>query len=76
MKRLMYVVARHEQKLYRKFTKAYTSSEHVEVVLDRRVAQRRVHDERRRPERRHDDRRWHDISKNLRVIGWAMVRPL
>jgi hypothetical protein len=76
MKRLMYVVARHEPKLYRKFVKAYSNSEHIEVILDRRVAQRRVHDERRRPERRHDDRRWHDITKNLRVIGWAMVRPL
>jgi hypothetical protein len=76
MKRVLYVVARHEQKLYIKFTKAYAGSETIQVVLDRRQRQRRQTYSPPATDRRKEERRWHDITKNLKTIGWAMVRKL
>jgi hypothetical protein len=75
MKKVLYIVSRGEQKLYNKFLKAYADSDTIEVILDRRQRQRRnTFDIARREERRRDDRRWHDVSKSLRAIGWAIVR--
>ncbi len=75
--RTIYIVARDQRKLYEKFKKAYANSDTVEVVLDRRGHQQRRQRYGPRPEeRRRHERRWHDVSKSLRGIGWAMVRPL
>ena len=78
MKRVLYIVAHNEPKLHVKFTKAYTGNDGVQVVLDRRRGERRRGFGRgqSQTERRKDDRRWHDISRNLKAIGWAIVRVI
>ena len=49
-------------------------SETVDVILDRRMAERRQRLEEAAPDRRREFRRQRDISKDLQVSGWAVVR--
>jgi hypothetical protein len=68
------VIARHDRERLDFVRRLFGQEPKVEVVVDRRSRERRG---RRTPEpveRRHQDRRQHDISGDLRAIGWAYVR--
>lgn len=73
MKRITYIVARDQPRLYTKFVEAYGGNGSAEVVLDRRQGQRRRRIEVWPDDRRRADRRGHDVSPSLKTIGWAMV---
>ncbi|OLC16199.1 MAG: hypothetical protein AUH29_05675 [Candidatus Rokubacteria bacterium 13_1_40CM_69_27] len=68
---LLIIVSRHELLVYAHLFQVFADSEHVEVVLDRRL------DGRRSPDGQSGsahDRRQHDISSSLNTLGWAIVR--
>jgi hypothetical protein len=71
--RQLLIVSRAEPERY-EYLRYVFDSETGEVILDRRVLERR---RRRAPvpaERRRSDRRQRDVSADLRVFGWALVR--
>ena len=49
-------------------------SETGEVILDRRLVERRHREAPVSAERRRSDRRQRDVTADLRVFGWALVR--
>ena len=70
----LFVIARHDRERLAFVRRLFGPEPEVEVVLDRRGRERRA---RRAPEpieRRHQDRRQHDVSGDLRAVGWAYVR--
>jgi hypothetical protein len=71
--RQLLIVSRAEPERY-EYLRYVFDSETGEVILDRRVLERR---RRRAPvpaDRRRSDRRQRDVSADLRVFGWALVR--
>lgn len=69
--RLLIIVSRHETLVYAHLSQVFADNAHVEVILDRRVADRHL------PERQPifpGERRQHDISSSLDRLGWAIVR--
>jgi len=77
---VMIIVSREEPDRCTYFRHVFDSeivfgSETVDVVLDRRLAQRRQPNQARVPaERRRADRRRFGVVKDLRTLGWALVR--
>jgi len=72
MIRMLIIVSKDQQARYQHLMHAFGGT--YEVILDRRVAERRQHLERVRTEKRHGQRRQHDIAKELRTTGSALVR--
>ena len=73
MTRQLLIVSRshHERYAYLKYV---FDSENGEVVLDRRVGSRRSRQEPVTTERRRGERRERDVTEELQVFGWALVR--
>jgi len=57
MARHLFLVSRHEARLYEYLVERFGDDENVEVILDRRRGERRKRSERQGPERRRTDRR-------------------
>jgi hypothetical protein len=53
----------------------FTQPDRVEVIIDRRRRQRRADGAPVPGDRRARDRRQQDVSAELELIGWTMVRP-
>ena len=56
------------------YLKHVFGSQTEDVILDRRVGERRERLARAVPERRRGERRQRDITNDLQVSGWALVR--
>ena len=56
------------------YLKHVFGSQTEDVILDRRVGERRQHPARVAAERRRIERRQRDISQDLQISGWALVR--
>ncbi len=70
------IVARDRPDLYEDFRLHFARSVHVEVFVDRRIADRRQRDERRIPNRRREQRRTSaiDTTAALWTEGYVIVR--
>ena len=73
MSRLLLVVVRDEPRRFEYLRHTY-SSETVEVIVDRRVAERRHAHRAVATDRRGAPRRHRDLSADLQTFGWALVR--
>ena len=73
MTRQLLIVSRSERERYA-YLQYVFDNETGEVILDRRVQDRRGRDEPVSAERRRGDRRQRDITTDLQVFGWALVR--
>ncbi len=71
--RLLLIVSRTDPARYA-YLKHVFGSKTVDVILDRRVGEERQNQERAAAERRRMDRRERDISEDLQIFGWALVR--
>jgi hypothetical protein len=71
--RLLLIVSRTMPDRRAYFEHMYSSGT-VEVIADRRVAQRRRRRTMTAIERRFADRRRRDVSEDMRLYGWALVR--
>jgi hypothetical protein len=71
--RQLLIVSRSERERYA-YLQYVFDSETGDVILDRRVQERRRRDEPVSAESRRGDRRQRDITTDLRVFGWALVR--
>ncbi len=71
--RQLLIVSRSERERYA-YLQYVFDSETGDVILDRRVQARRRRDEPVSGERRRGDRRQRDITADLQVFGWALVR--
>lgn len=72
--RQLLIVSRTEPGRY-EYLQYVFDSETGEVILDRRLVERRHHREASvSAERRRSDRRQRDVTADLRVFGWALVR--
>jgi len=71
--RQLLIVSRSERERYT-YLQYVFDSETGDVILDRRVQERRRRDEPMSAERRRGDRRQRDITTDLQVFGWALVR--
>ncbi len=71
--RLLLIVSRTNPAQYAYLTRLF-GSKTVDVILDRRVGEERQSQERAAAERRRMDRRERDITKDLQIFGWALVR--
>jgi hypothetical protein len=71
--RQLLIVSRSERERYA-YLQYVFDSETGDVILDRRVQVRRRRDEPVSAERRREDRRQRDITTDLQVFGWALVR--
>lgn len=71
----LFIVARHNDHLYRSLVRTFAGDDTVEIVLDRRVGQRReaVEATADQERRERDRRRLADIERQLRRRGWAVV---
>ena len=56
------------------YLKHVFGSQTEDVILDRRVGERRQRLARAVPERRRGERRQRDLSQDLQISGWALVR--
>jgi len=56
------------------YLKHVFGSQTEDVILDRRVGERRQHPAPVAAERRRIERRQRDISQDLQISGWALVR--
>jgi hypothetical protein len=73
--RVVFVVARSEERLYTYLKDSFSDVDTVQVLLDRRVSERRrVQAPPEEDRRRGSDRRGHDVSRSLAELGWAVVR--
>jgi hypothetical protein len=70
---LLLIVSRTEPGHYTYLRRVFGGAA-VDVILDRRMAERRQRLEEAAPDRRREFRRQRDISKDLQVSGWAVVR--
>jgi hypothetical protein len=76
----MIIVSREEPNRFTYFRHVFGGeivfgSEAVEVLVDRRLAQRRQPNHARaETERRRADRRRFGVARDLRTLGWALVR--
>ena len=73
MVHLLLIVSRTEPGHYTYLKRVFGGAA-VDVFLDRRMAERRQRLEEAAPDRRRDFRRQRDISKDLQMSGWAVVR--
>lgn len=71
--RQLLIVSRSERERYA-YLQYVFDSEAGDVILDRRVQERRRRDEPVSAERRRGDRRQRDVTTDLQVFGWALVR--
>jgi len=71
--RQLLIVSRSHQERYA-YLQYVFDSESGEVVLDRRVGSRRSRQEPVTTERRRGERRERDVTEELQVFGWALVR--
>ena len=68
------VIARHDRERLDFVRRLFGQEPKVEVVVDRRSRERRGRRTAEPVERRQQDRRQHDVSGDLRAVGWAYVR--
>ena len=73
MARLLIIVSRTNPAQHT-YLKHVFGSQTEDVILDRRVGERRERLARAVPERRRGERRQRDITNDLQVSGWALVR--
>ena len=73
MARLLIIVSRTNP-AQQTYLKHVFGSQTEDVILDRRVGERRERLARAVPERRRGERRQRDISQDLQISGWALVR--
>ena len=73
MARLLIIVSRTNPAQHT-YLKHVFGSQTEDVILDRRVGERRERLARAVPERRRIERRQRDISQDLQLSGWALVR--
>ena len=71
--RLLLIVSRTERLRYA-YLKYIFDDETGDVIVDRRVGERRRRQEPAAVEKRRGDRRERDITKDLEISGWALVR--
>jgi hypothetical protein len=71
--RQIIIVARDRERLFDYIKRAFAGNDTVEVLLDRRAGERRRSPGSRLPDRRRADRRRHDVTSQLRGLGWAIV---
>ena len=71
--RLLLIVSRTERLRYA-YLKYIFDDETSDVIVDRRVGERRRRQEPAAVEKRRGDRRERDITKDLEISGWALVR--
>ncbi|OLB06845.1 MAG: hypothetical protein AUH14_05065 [Candidatus Rokubacteria bacterium 13_2_20CM_69_15_1] len=71
--RLLLIVSRTERLRYA-YLKCIFDDETSDVIVDRRVGERRRRQEPAAVEKRRGDRRERDITKDLEISGWALVR--
>ena len=71
--RLLLIVSRTERLRYA-YLKYIFDDETGDVIVDRRVGERRRYPEPAAVEKRRGDRRERDITKDLEISGWALVR--
>ena len=71
--RLLIIVSRTNP-AQQTYLKHVFGSQTEDVILDRRVGERRERLARAVPERRRGERRQRDITNDLQVSGWALVR--
>jgi len=71
--RLLIVVSRTNP-AQQTYLKHVFGSQTEDVILDRRVGERRQHQAPVAAERRRIERRQRDISQDLQISGWALVR--
>ena len=71
--RQLLIVSRTEPGRY-EYLQYVFDSETGEVILDRRLVERRHREAPVSAERRRSDRRQRDVTADLRVFGWALVR--
>jgi hypothetical protein len=75
MTRVVFVVARSEERLYAYLKESFSDLETVQVLMDRRLSDRRQTQAPTDVDRRRGtDRRAHDVSRSLEELGWAVVR--
>jgi hypothetical protein len=73
MTRQLLIVSRSQQERYA-YLRYVFDSETGDVILDRRVWDRRCRPEPAPAERRFAERRQRDVTSDLQVFGWALVR--
>lgn len=71
--RQLLIVSRTEPERY-EYLQYVFDSETGEVILDRRLQERRHREAPVSADRRRSNRRQRDVSADLRVFGWALVR--
>jgi hypothetical protein len=72
--RHLLIVARNREQLFHQLKDAFSSNEHVQVIVDRRAGERRQRSVgTTAAERRKSDRRRRDVEQQLKTIGWALV---
>ena len=71
--RLLLIVSRTERLRYA-YLKYIFDDETGDVIVDRRVGERRRRQQPAAVEKRRGDRRERDITKDLEISGWALVR--
>jgi hypothetical protein len=69
----LFIVSRTKPERYLRLKRAF-ADQTEDVVLDRRTGERRQSLRPPPVERRHVDRRRRDISRELDVSGWTLVR--
>jgi hypothetical protein len=77
MTRVVFVVARSEERLYTYLKESFSDLDSVQVLMDRRVSDRRQTQTANPTDvdrRRGSDRRALDVSRSLDELGWAVVR--
>ena len=73
MTRQLLIVSRSQQERYTYLRYVFDSGT-GDVILDRRVWDRRCRQEPAPAERRFAERRQRDVTSDLQVFGWALVR--
>jgi len=71
--RQLLIVSRSQPERYA-YLKYVFDSQSGEVILDRRVGSQRSRPEPVATERRRGERRERDVTEDLQVFGWALVR--
>lgn len=73
IRKLVFVVAPGQRRLYESLTRTFACDDTVQVVLDRRTGERRQRGERPAADRRRADRRRRDVEAKLAERGFAVV---
>ena len=70
---LVLILSRMEPARYT-YLKHEFANDVIDVIFDRRVEDRRRHQESVAVEKRRVERRQRDIARDLKELGWALVR--